>query len=45
MILSDLHTSFDNSEEHQESTHDWHEDRHHYTDQQMGQMPTWIRIM
>ena len=45
MILSDLHTPFDNSDENQESTHDWHEDRHHYTDQQMGEMSTWIRIM
>ena len=45
MILSDLHTPFDNSEPNQESTHDWHEDRHHYTDQQMGEMPTWIRVM
>ncbi|XP_068692831.1 uncharacterized protein [Montipora foliosa] len=39
MILSDLHTPFDNSEPNQES------DRHHYTDQQMGEMPTWIRVM
>ena len=45
MILSDLHTPFDNSEPNQELTHDWHEDRHHYTDQQMGEMPTWIRVM
>ena len=45
MILSDLHTPFHNSEPNQESTHDWHEDRHHYTDQQMGEMPTWIRVM
>ena len=40
MILSDLHTPFDNSEPNQELTHGWHEDRHHYTDQQMGEMPT-----
>ena len=45
MILSDLHTPFDNSEQNQESTDDWHEDRNHYTDQQMGEMPTWIRVM
>ena len=25
MILPDLHTPFDNSEENQESTHDWHD--------------------
>jgi len=45
MILSDLHTPFENSEENPGSTHDWHQDRHQYTDQQIGEMPTWIRIM
>ncbi|KAJ7351752.1 hypothetical protein OS493_035694 [Desmophyllum pertusum] len=43
MILSDLHTPFDNSEQHLDSTHDWHQDRHQYTDQQIGEMPTWIK--
>jgi hypothetical protein len=33
MIISDLHTPFDNSEQ-TESTHDWHQDRARYTDQQ-----------
>ena len=45
MILSDLHTPFGNSEENPELTHDWHQDRHQYTDEQIGEMPTWIRIM
>ena len=45
MILSGFHTPFVNSEENPESTHDWHQDRHQYTDQQIGEMPTWIRIM
>lgn len=45
MILSDLHTPFENSEENPELTHNWHQDRHQYTDQQIGEMPTWIRIM
>lgn len=43
MIISDLHTPFQNSE-HTQSTHDWHEDRTRYTAQQIGEMPTWIEM-
>ena len=43
MFISDLHTPFKNSE-HTQSTHDWHEDRTRYTDQQIGEMPNWIKI-
>ena len=40
MIISDLHTPFEGSEQTSESTHDWHQDRAQYTDQQFGEMPT-----
>ena len=43
MILSELNTSFDNSEQTLESTHDWHQDRANYSDQQIHEMPTWIK--
>lgn len=45
MIISDLHTPFENSHETLPSTHDWHQDRVRYTDQQIGEMPTWIKTM
>jgi hypothetical protein len=44
MIISDLHTPFENCDETSTSTHDWHQDRARYTDQQIGEMPTWIKI-
>ncbi len=43
MILSDLHTPFDNSDQTSESTHDWHLDRANYSEQQIHEMPTWIK--
>ncbi len=43
MILSDLNTPFDNSEQTSESTHDWHLDRANYSEQQICEMPTWIK--
>ena len=43
MILSDLHTPFDNSEQMPDSTHDWHQDRARYSEQQIHAMSTWIR--
>ena len=43
MILSELHTPFHNSEQTPDSTHDWHQDRAQYSDQQIHEMPTWIK--
>ncbi len=43
MILSDLHTPFDNSDQTSESTHDWHLDRANNSEQQIHEMPTWIK--
>ena len=43
MILSDLHTPFDNSEQTRDSTYDWHLDRANYSEQQVQEMPTWIK--
>lgn len=45
MILSDLRTPFENSEQSSNTctAHDWHQDRAYYTDQQIGEMPTWIK--
>ncbi|CAB4012963.1 Hypothetical predicted protein [Paramuricea clavata] len=43
MILSDLNTLFDNSEQTPESTYDWHLDRANYSQQQIQEMPTWIK--
>ena len=43
MILADLNTPFNNSSyEQTQLVHDWQEDRSHYTDQQIGEMPTWV---
>jgi ATP-dependent DNA helicase PIF1 len=43
MILSDLNTPLDNSEQTPESTYDWHLDRANYSEQQIQEMPTWIK--
>ena len=43
MVLSDLHTPFNNSEQTSESTHDWHLHRANYSEQQIHEMPTWIK--
>ena len=45
MILSDLTLQFETSEQNPHSSHDWYQDRNHYTNQQIGEMPTWIKIM
>ena len=47
MIISDLHTPFENFEgsESSQSTDYWHQDRASYTDQQIGEMPNWIKTM
>jgi hypothetical protein len=44
MVISDLHTPFENSEQ-TESTGYWYQDRASYTDQQIGEMPNWIKTM
>ena len=43
MILSDLNTPFDSSEEPTESACDWHFDSANYSEQQIHEMPTWIK--
>ena len=43
MILSDLHTPFDNSEQTPDSTNDWHLDRTNYSEQQIQKIPAWIK--
>jgi hypothetical protein len=43
MILSDLNTPFSNSEQTGGSAHDWHFDRANYSEQQVQEMPTWIK--
>ncbi len=43
MILSDLNTPFDNSDQTSESTHDWHLDRANYSEQPIHEMPTWLK--
>ena len=43
MILLNLNTPFDNSEQTPYSTYDWHLDRANYSEQQITEMPTWIK--
>lgn len=44
MILSDLRTSFDNSsDETSSSSNYWHIDRAMYSEQQIDEMPTWVK--
>ena len=43
MILSDLNTPFDSSEETTKSACDWHFDSTNYSEQQIHEMPTWIK--
>ena len=42
MIISDLHTPFENNDEHS-SFYNWQQDRARYTEQQIGEMPAWIK--
>ena len=43
IILSDLHTPFDNAEPTQDSAYDWQLDGAKYSVQQIQEMPTWLR--
>ena len=43
MILLDLHTPLENSEQNSVMTQDWHQDRAKSTDLQIGEMPTWFK--
>ena len=43
MILSDLRTPFHTSEQTSEFRHDWHLDSANYSEQQIHEMPTWIK--
>ena len=43
MILSELNAPFDNLEQTPESTHDWHQGRAQHSDQQIHEVPTWIK--
>ena len=44
MIISDLHSPFNNSSEaNAETFYQWHNDRSNYSDQQIGEMPAWIK--
>ena len=46
MIISDLNAPFDNpSETNSKSAYQRHSDRSNYSEQQIGQMPTWIKNM
>ena len=42
-ILADLNILFQNSEETPELTHNWQQDRANYSDQQISEMPLWIK--
>ena len=43
MILADLNIPFQNSEETPELTHNWQQDRANYSDQQISEIPLWIK--
>ena len=46
IIISDLYAPFDDhSQINSESAHDWHSNRSNYSEQQIGEMPTWIKNM
>lgn len=46
MIIPDLHSPFTNSlETNLESVYDWNCDRVHFSEQQIGEMPMWIKNM
>ena len=44
MVLCDLHKPFHNSHQGSQLEYDWHQDRSHYTEQQIGEMPSWVTI-
>ena len=43
MILSDINALFDHSEQTSDSTYNWHLDRTNYSEQQIQELPTWIK--
>jgi DNA replication protein DnaC len=43
MILSNLNTPFENLEQLPVSVNEWHHDTNHYSEQQVNEMPTWIK--
>ena len=46
MVISDLHVPFiDSSQTNSELSYDWNNDRCHYSEQQIGEMPAWIKNM
>ena len=43
MKISGRHVPFENAGKSSEENHDWQRDRLRYTDQEIGEMPTWIK--
>ena len=43
MIISDLHRPFETSDQDSSTLYNWQQDRTRYTEQQIGEMPTWIK--
>ena len=43
MILSDLDTPFESADSNETSSYDWHQDRTGYTEQQIGEISSWIK--
>ena len=43
MIISDINTPFESAIETSAPSYDWHRSRLGYTEQQIGEMPTWIK--
>ncbi|KXJ28685.1 hypothetical protein AC249_AIPGENE19388 [Exaiptasia diaphana] len=44
MIISDRHTPFEHTSDLSAEGHNWQHDRLRYTEQQIGEMPTWIKV-
>ena len=45
MVSSNLNSPFDNLVKIPVSANEWHYDRNHYSEQQISEMPTWIKTM
>lgn len=45
MVISDRNTPFERTSESSEKSYNWHSDRSTYTEQQIGEMQTWIKTM
>ena len=43
MIISDLHMPFETSDQDSSTLYNWQQDRTGYTEQQIGEMPPWIK--